>query len=206
MTSSFRPPLRWIVFLAVSWFLWVALPTFSPVRGWLAAPLVVSDSNAHADACYVLAGGSAMYERLSAAADLYHLKRISRIMIMENSAVGQYNFKARASWTKTAWELDYLNWLGVPASKVVILKQADGMFGSLQEARNVARYLPADVKSLVLVSSAPHMRRSLLAFRRSLPENIRITPYAATVFEHSHEKHNSIWLEYFKLLVYYMVA
>ena len=50
------------------------------------------------------------------------------------------------------------------------------------------------------------MRRSVLAFRRSLPADVRIVPYAATTFENSYEMYHPIWVEYFKLLVYYAIA
>jgi uncharacterized SAM-binding protein YcdF (DUF218 family) len=192
--------------VAFFWLIFVAVPSISVVRCFLAAPLVVTDENARGDLCYVLADGIATWERLAAASDLYHLKRIKRITIMEDDMTGPYNFKAKSSWTETQWEIAYLAWRGVPADKVDLLKPVEGLFGTLSEARNVARHLPSGTKTIVLVSSAPHMRRSMLAFRRSLPPDIKILPYAATSFKQSYEMTLPIWLEYLKLLVYYVVA
>lgn len=81
-----------------------------------------------------------------------------------------------------------------------------GLCGTLTEARAVARQLPKHVKTLVVVSSAPHMRRTLLAFRRSVPAHVRVVPYAATTYVNSYELYHPIWLEYVKLLVYYVIA
>ena len=46
----------------------------------------------------------------------------------------------------------------------------------------------------------------MLAFRRSLPANVKVIPYAATTFENSYEIYHPIWIEYLKLLVYYVIA
>ena len=184
----------------------IVLPSFPRVRMILASPLVVHDPNACGNACYVLAGGGSIWERLDAAADLVQMGRVSRIFLMQDNTRGPYSFKANSSWTRTKWSADYLAWRGVPAEKVRWISQAEGMFGTLTEARTVAKNLPQDVKALVVVSSAPHMRRSVLAFRRSLPTDVQVVPYAATEFATSYEMHHPIWIEYLKLLVYYLVS
>ena len=125
---------------------------------------------------------------------------------MQDDSKGPYSFKAQASWTVTQWMLDYLAWRGISRSKITVLPPAEGFFGTLSEARNVTKLLPQDVKTLVLVSSAPHMRRAVLAFRKSLPADIKVEPYAATSFKTSNEMYNPLWIEYFKLLVYYVIA
>ncbi|GAM11819.1 hypothetical protein OR1_04137 [Geobacter sp. OR-1] len=176
------------------------------VRTLLSTPLVVHESNARGDACYVMAGGGAIWERLDAAADLIQMGRVSRIMLMQDNMQGQYSFKTNSSWTRTKWFADYLAWRGISQEKILWIPQAEGLFGTLTETRAVAKNLPINFKSLVIVSSAPHMRRSLLAFRRSLPVNINVTPYAATEFWNSYEMYHPIWLEYLKLTVYYLIA
>jgi hypothetical protein len=50
------------------------------------------------------------------------------------------------------------------------------------------------------------MRRSVLAFERSLPQGVPVQPYAATTMINSYELHHPIWLEYLKLMVYYVIA
>jgi uncharacterized SAM-binding protein YcdF (DUF218 family) len=186
--------------------IFAALPTYPMVRNWFAAPLVLNDTNARGGACYVLAGGGAIRERLDAASDLIHMGQVPTILLMRNDKPGAYSFKARKSWTGTEWSMDYLAWHGVMSQKITLLEEVHGLFGTLAEARNVAKQLSKNVKTLVVVSSAPHMRRTVLAFRRSLPADVKVIPYAATTFENSYEMYHPIWLEYLKLLVYYVVA
>lgn len=197
---------RCIAAAAVFMVLFVLISSSMTVRNWIVAPLVVHEGNARGDACYVLAGGGSIWERLDAASDLHHLHRVSRILLMRDDKQSQFSFKANMSWTRSQWMQDYLAWRGVPAGRVVLLQQVDTLFGTLNEARAVARQLPGDVKTLVVVSSAPHMRRTVLAFQRSLPADVKIVPYAATSFETSHEMTFPIWIEYAKLLVYFVIA
>jgi uncharacterized SAM-binding protein YcdF (DUF218 family) len=196
----------WIAASVLFCLAFVVLPSFPAVRKILAAPLVVHDPDACGNACYVLAGGGSIWERLDAAADLVQAGRVSRIYLMQDNSRGPYSFKVYQSWTKAQWMSDYLAWRGVSADKVSMIPWAEGMFGTLTEARSVARNLPKDVKALVVVSSAAHMRRSVLAFRRSLPSEVHVIPYAATEFVNSYEMHYPIWIEYLKLVIYSAVA
>jgi len=132
--------------------------------------------------------------------------RVPRILLMKDNKINQFNFKANTSRSRTQWATDYLAWRGIPNNMIQLLEQAEGLFGTLQEARYVASHLPRNVKKLVVVSSAPHMRRTVLAFERSLPPDVQVVPYAATTFANSYEMFSPLWLEYLKLLVYYVVA
>lgn len=206
MKSIHTRYVRWLTIAATLWLLLVALPSVPLVRAWLAAPLAVHNEQARADACYVLAGGASLWERLDAAADLVQMGRVPLILLMRDDSRGQYRFTARASWSRTQWAVDYLAWRGVPKERIVLLAPVEGVLGTLAEARAVARHLPGQAKRLVLVSSAPHMRRTVLAFRRSLPSAVGVIPYAATSLENSFELYHPLWLEYLKLLVYLAVA
>lgn len=199
---------RYYFIAAVFILLLVILPSNPAVRTWLAAPLLVSvaETSARGDACYVLAGGAAIWERLGASADLLQAKQVSHIFLMRNDMVSPYSFKAQSSWTKSQWELDFLYCRGVPKAAVTLLDAHNGLFGTLSEARNVARSLPVNVNTLVVVSSPAHMRRVMLAFKRSLPAHVTIVPFAATCFENSVEMYSPLWLEYLKLFVYFLVA
>jgi uncharacterized SAM-binding protein YcdF (DUF218 family) len=188
--------------ISFSCLTFVVLPSIPGVRSFLAAPLIVSNERASGDACYVLAAGNALWERLAAASDLYHEKRVPKIILMRNNEMGPYNFPARESWSGTQWAVEYLGWRGVPKEKIQIIAEVKGIFGTLSEAKNIAQNLPPDIKKLVLVTSAPHTRRSLLAFRHELPIGVEVIPFAATSFATSAEMSDPIWLEYSKLLVY----
>jgi uncharacterized SAM-binding protein YcdF (DUF218 family) len=195
-----------VIFCGIMLLVLVALPSFSVMRGILALPLLAHQDDARGESCYVLAGGGALWERLAAAADLYHLHRVKRILVMQDSHRSSHRFTAGVSWNRTQWALDYLAWLGIPRDRISLVKEVDGMFGTLAEARSLSLNLPAGTKQLVIVSSAPHMRRSILAFRRSLPTSVTVVPYAASPFATSHELYHPLWIEYVKLLVYFVVA
>ncbi|GFE60847.1 YdcF family protein [Geobacter sp. AOG2] len=192
--------------LFICWLVIIVLTTSVTLRNWLAAPLVVHRANARGDACYILAGGGALWERLDAAAELVQMGRVKSILLMKDEHTGQFSFKANKTWTRTQWANDYLAWRGISPDRIGWIPQAEGLFGTLTEARTVAKNLPQNVKTLVIVSSAPHMRRSALAFRRALPDDIKLVPYAATSFESSYEMYHPIWLEYLKLFFYFVIA
>ncbi|WP_224981919.1 YdcF family protein [Geomonas agri] len=184
----------------------VLLPSFPGVRAILAHPLTVTDPQARGDACYVLAGGETVWERLNAAADLVHLGRVPRIYLMDDPSRDQYSARAGRSLTRREWYLDYLAWRGVPAERVSFIPRAPGFFGTRAEAGALAAHLPVGVHHVVIVSSAPHMRRALLAFRRALPAQVEVVPYAATGLAASGELYHPLWIEYLKLLVYGVVS
>ena len=178
------------------------LSSIPQVRAILAAPLVIHEANTRGDACYVLAGGGALWERLDAAADLVQMGRVPHIYIMRDNNRGPYSFKAGRSWTRAEWIVDYLSWRGISPNRITWIPVTEQPFGTLAEARSFAQRLPKNLKTLVVVSSAPHMRRSILAFRRSLPPGVQVVPYAATGFKQSYEMHHPILIEYLKLLLY----
>lgn len=193
-----------VVFLSLLFF--VILSSIPKVRMIMSAPLVTHSDDARGDICYVLAGGGAIWERLDAAADLVQMGRVPQITLMEDNTRGQYCFKANTIWTKKQWMTDYLARRGISPEKISWIPQTVGTFGTLNEAKTVAKNLQKNVKALVVVSSAPHMRRSVLAFRSTLPSNVSVVPYAATLYENSYEMHHPIWIEYLKLLVYFVIA
>jgi hypothetical protein len=187
----------------MSFIVFVILPSIPQIRGILAAPLVATDNDAHGDACYVLAAGRAFTERLDAASDLYHLKRVPLIFIMENNDKGVWDFVSRRNWIQTELAISRLVWKGVPRDCIITVPEVKGAMGTLREAANMAKWLPEHhVNRLVIVSSAPHLRRSMLAFEKVLPASIAVSPYAATSFETSAELMEPIWKEYLKLLSY----
>jgi uncharacterized SAM-binding protein YcdF (DUF218 family) len=198
--------IRWLLFIALAWVVFVFLPDIPPVRNLLASPLVVKDRDPQGDACYILAADDAFRERLGAAAELYNQGRISRIIFMREDVPSSYNYVAKALWTQTEWALDFLTHRGVPRDRIQLIDHVRGPFGTLQEARNLKKFRPPDLKRLVLVSSAPHMRRSVLAFRRVFPPDIAIVSCPASKFVTSYEYFYPLWIEYLKLAVYAVVA
>ena len=178
-----------------------------PIRVWMTKPLVVASESSNGDAAYVLSGGAALRERLAAAADLYQMHRVPRILLMRDTDKSAFNFKAQTNWTPTEWAVDYLKWLGVPAEAIQIFDDRKlTRFGTLDEARSLAAQLPENINRLVLVTSPAHTRRSVLAFTRNLPKRVVVLSYPAAEIRQSTEFYNPLIVEYAKLLVYAIVA
>ena len=197
---------RRFYFLVAIWIVVTVAMSFSSVRGIAAYPLYVHDIEASGDVAYVMADGPAYWERLRAASDLYHWERVQRIIVLEELQSDGYNFIRKKSDTRYQRSLDYLKLFGVPLDKIQCVPQdSDSWFGSLSEAQSVAKTMPK-LKSIVVVTSAPHTRRSKLCFERSLPSDVRIEVYSASLPQESSEVHSPIWIEYAKLAVYLFVA
>lgn len=192
--------------LATLWIASTFLLSSSTVRGFLIWPLYVSDAEASGEVAYVMADGPAVWERLRAASDLYHWGRVKRIVLLEEVQMAGYNFVRQQSDTRVQREIDYLELHGVSPEKIDTIPQIDNAaMGSLSEARQFAKFMP-NVKSVVVVTSAPHTRRSKLCFVRSLPVEVSVSSYAASVPAQSDEIRSPIWWEYGKLIVYWVSA
>ena len=134
------------------------------------------------------------------------MKRVKRILILDERDNGGFNFVRRSSDTRVQRAIDYLVLHGVPTEKVsTIPAEVEPALGSLSESRAVARLEP-NLKRLVVVTSAPHTRRSRLCFQRSMPADVQIQVYSASGPSESSEVDAPIWIEYVKLIIYFFVA
>ena len=192
--------------LATLWLASTVLLSSATVRAFLIRPLYVNDAEASGEVAYVMADGPAVWERLRAASDLYHWDRVKRIVLLEEVKTAGYNFVRQQSDTRVQREIDYLELHGVPPEKIDTIPQINNAaMGSLSEARQFAKFMP-NVKSVVVVTSAPHTRRSKLCFVRSLPVEVSVSSYAASAPAQSDEIRSPIWWEYGKLIVYWVSA
>ncbi len=180
--------------------------SFATVRGWMIVPLCVHDEQAAGEVAYVMADGPATWERLRAVADLYHMHRIERIVLLNEQRSAGYNFVRHSSDTRLQREIDFLAMLGVPV-KIIRAIDADpnDWLSSRGEAEGLYRELP-HLQRLVVVTSPPHTRRSLLCFDRTFSQRTKVTVYAAALPSESVETHLPIWIEYVKLVVYWLVV
>ena len=196
---------RFFVLLA-GWAVLTLALSNTEFRGLIARPLFVHHPEATGQVAYVMADGPAYYERLFAASDLYHMHKVKQIAILDEQVSAGYNFIRKQSDSRNQRAIDYLTLHGVPADKIISIAELENAtFGSLSEARQFAKTQP-NVKSVVVVTSAPHTRRSLMCFQRSLPASVSVTSYAASPPAESWEIHSPIWIEYVKLFVYWFVA
>lgn len=153
-----------------------------------------------------MADGYAYWERLRAASDLYHLKKVRRVLILNEQTLTLHSFARDRSETVVERAIEYLKWHGVPRDQIeVVTVDSNSLFGSLREAESVAKQ-ESDLRSVVIVTSAPHTRRSELAFRRIFDEEVQITVYAASPPSESWEIDAPIWMEYVKLAIYWVAA
>lgn len=167
-------------------------------------PLCVDDEQAAGEIAYVMADGPAMWERLRAAADLYHMHRIAQIALLDEKQSSGYNFVRHQSDSRVQREIDFLAMLGVPPDKIqTVQSDSEDWLSSRSEAVGLFRERPK-VKRLVVVTSPPHTRRSLLCFRRTFPTDTKIAVYSAALPSESAETYLPIWIEYVKLVVYWM--
>ena len=196
----------WTKQIVLFWILLVFLPSIPSIRNILACPLIVSNKNTKGDAAYVLAGGYAFRERLLAASDLYQMNKIQKIIILKNTSKSSFHFIENRNLSLNEWWVKYLKWLDVPSNNIVVINDTRTSFwGTLNEANILRDNLDKSIQKLVLVTSAPHTRRTLLTFNR-VCKNVEAISYAASRFEGSIEMYEPLWLEYLKLIVYFLVA
>jgi hypothetical protein len=170
-------------------------------------PLYVHDKDAAGDVAYVMADGSAYLERLRAASDLFHLNRVPIIYILDEHRPAGYNFVSKRLESVAERAIASLETFGVPKDAIrTVTAQDNALMGSLSEAVAVQRILPKSVDQIVVVTSAPHTRRSRMCFQRSLASEVQIKIYSASIPLDSDELHEPIFHEYFKLFVYYFLA
>ena len=188
------------------WAVGSVILSFPAVRAVLARPLYVHDSGARGEVAYVMADGFAYWQRLRAASNLYNMKRVDRILLLDEKELTGYNFVLQRNRTVVEEAIAFLEWHGVPADKISTVSVGeDPLLGSLSEAKAVAAAYP-NLKRLVVVTSAMHTRRAGLCFRRSCPDDVRIDVYSASTPRQSWDIRSPIWIECAKLALYFVVA
>jgi hypothetical protein len=205
MTSITRWKQRCFL-LAIAWLTSIVLMSIPAVRAIAIQPLCIHHPDAAGEVAYVMADGHAYWERLRAASDLYNEKQVARVMILDESEPAGFNYHKSEVDSRAQRAIDHLELFGVPNDRVSSIPiNTETSFGSLNEARGFKKHYP-ELKRLVVVTSAPHTRRSLLCFQRTLPKSTNVQIYSASPPVDSAELTAPIWMEYAKLLVYYFVA
>ena len=184
------------VLLSTTWF-----------RVWVSYPLHVSNMKTKAEIAYVMSDGHAYWNRLYAASDLYHMGLIQKIAVQENPTSSRYDFVSQQSQTVTQRAIRYLENLGVPEDCITTITgiPTAPLLGTWSEAQGFANEFP-DATNVVVVTSSPHTRRSLLCFKRAMPDSCHVSVLADSLPAEGAELFAPIWLEYGKLAVYWLVA
>lgn len=203
MTTSRLKIWKWLFTTVI---VFVDIPSFKPVRRVLTLPLYASDESASGEAAYVMADGHAYWGRLNGAADLYHMNRVEKILIPHEETISLFNFVKQRNDQLYERAIDYLVWKGVPRDSIeTIPVDPFSKLSSQGEARQVVKHQP-DLASIVVVTSAPHTRRSLLCFKQSVPDHWDVSVYADSPPEDNRELFEPLWMEYVKMGVHFFAV
>ena len=173
-----------LLLLLTAWIL------FAP---FLAERLIVEKPLEHADAILVLAGSSVYRERTDQAAALYKQGIAPKIILTDDGEKG--------GWSRTEQrnppfvELAQKNLIadGVPAEAIEIIKpNGSGTIYEAQIFRETARQM--NWKSVLLVTSAYHTRRTLWTFQEELANEAVEIGITAAPFGRSTPPPNFWWL------------
>lgn len=152
--------------------------------------------------CIYVLGGSegSLRERFKIAARLYRENLAVKVMTLSRPGITAYDPVLERNLTNDEWSRQELIRLGVKSSAIELIHAGEGFFGTLAEAKEVARLMPErSYRQLILVTSKHHTRRAWLAFARNLAgQGIEIYAYMA----HDGEDLATLAEEYVKLIVY----
>jgi uncharacterized SAM-binding protein YcdF (DUF218 family) len=133
--------------------------------------------------CIYVLGGSegSLRERFKIAARLYHEKVAVKVMTLSRPGITAYDPVRGRNLTNDEWSRDQLIRLGIKSSDIEVIYAGEGFFGTLAEAKEVARLtLGRGYRQLILVTAEHHTRRAWLAFATNLAgQGIEVYAYMA---------------------------
>jgi len=172
------------IFFSLNLLLWLALVavlaiSFIPLTSYMMKPLTVKEDLRQADVIVVLAGGVdkgryltlASSHRMVRGAQLYFAGKAKKILL----SGGDPGKVGVAEALVMAQEIKKLN---IPAEDIVVEKRSTHTHEQAVEIKKIAG--PLRWKSLILVTSASHMKRSLMAFENA---GFKVYPVPADPYE-----------------------
>lgn len=165
--------------------------------------LIVDRSLPNADALVVMAGE--MPIRLPAAANLYKNEKAGRILLTNDGIFSSWSDEKQRNLYQVEWAEETLLKMQVPANAIVKLPYSSS--GSIHDALNTRKYvLDNRLKSIIIVTSDYHSRRSIWIFERvfqGYPVEIGVYSIKNTITSTSAlEKCKSLLLEAGKFVYY----
>lgn len=126
--------------------------------------LVAKQIMTRADALVVMAGSR--YERIPAAARLYHLGAAPRILLTNDGVRSAWSAEQKRNLYEVEWAREQLLELGVPSDAIELLEYTKS--GSYYDALNTRKFVLTDgtVRSLLVVTSHYHSQRTLWTFQQ----------------------------------------
>ena len=190
------------------------------VAGLAARALIVREPLQKADAIVVMSGASAYLERTAKAAQLFHDGRASLILLTDDETRGGWDNLRQRNAFFVEREMDELLEAGVPLDNVFIVPGV--AHSTRDEAKLVKDYAfsdrgmrltPTGIRSVLIVTSAYHSRRTLGTFEKTFAgTNVKfgIEPSPDDSFNASSalwwvrpEGWRNVGGEYAKLIYYY---
>lgn len=157
-------------FLRIAVCFIIAFAVWIPLSWMSARYLIVEKPLSSADAIFVLSGSDAFVERTHEAAKLFKKKVAPKIFLSDDGLQGGWYQKEQRNpyfFEHARWELIGL---GVPAEAIEILPTR--VAGTNDEANLLVKVAAErNLKSLLLVTSAYHTRRTLWTFERVVKKN-----------------------------------
>lgn len=156
-TTRARRVIRVAILLLIAW----------PFLAWGAARLLIVDAElGHADALVVLSGSAAYVERTRLAAQLFREGRAPKIILTNDNQYGGWSKARQRTMLFVERSQEELQRSGVPAERIEVLPQP--VSGTYDEAALLRDYVTLrGHRSVLVVTSAYHSRRSLWSFRRA---------------------------------------
>lgn len=160
----FASPRRILIFFITIFLVWIFLAPF------LAEALIVEKPLERADAIFVLGGGSVYLERTQKAAELYKNGRAPKIFLTNDNSQGGWNQVLQ----RNPYFVEFAHWelikQGVAPEAIEILP--DVVESTHDEAVLLAKTAKEqNLKSVLLVTSGYHTRRTLWTFEKVFRDN-----------------------------------
>jgi uncharacterized SAM-binding protein YcdF (DUF218 family) len=157
-----------IVAFSVAVLAWILLAPF------IAENLIVEKPLTRADAILVLSGSSVYLERTEKAAELYKQGIAPRVFLTDDGERGGWSRAERKNFQYVELARNVLIEKGVPSEAIEILPdEIDGTKSEAVAMQKKAR--ESNLKSILLVTSAYHTRRTLQAFEKTFAdENLNV--------------------------------
>lgn len=131
--------------------------------------LVVSDSLSKVDAIVVMAGGHKV--RLPPVAKLYKEGAAPLILLTNDGIIASWSQKYQRNLYQVEWAKEDLVEMGVSNESIILLDYTAS--GTIHDALNTLQYVRAhpEIRSLLVVTSDYHTRRTLWTFRHVFKES-----------------------------------
>ncbi len=128
--------------------------------------------NKTCDALYILGGSeSSLLPKFKLAARLYQEGRCAKILTLSRPGITAYSFELERNLTNDEWTVKHLTGLGVPAADIQTLSFEQEAFGTLTEAKGLAKTAESRAyQCLILLSTSHHTERVHLSFSHYLPD------------------------------------